>query len=187
MHQTTNVIDSVHNLENADMNREQAEALTKLVRDSVAEGVQHLATKAEVAAQLMAIKAELADLRVHVDAQLLATKAEVAAQLMAIKAELIDLRQHMATKAELAELREQVLELREQVLEVREQVSEIKAGLVELKASHEAQVAHSDAQIALLRGEITEKLGANLKYMALSIGFSTVAIIAALFAVPTVG
>ncbi len=176
MHQTTNMIDSVHNLENAGINRKQAEALTKLVRDSVAEGVQHLATKAEVAAQLMAIKAELADLRAHVDAQLLATKAE-----------LVALRQHMATKAELAELREQVLELREQVLELREQVSEIKAGLVELKASHEAQVAHSDAQIALLRGEITEKLGANLKYMALSIGFSTVAIIAALFAVPTVG
>ena len=123
MPQTTNVIDSVHTLERTDMSRQQAEALIQLLRDSIAEAVQHLATKAE-----------LAELR----------------QNMATKAELAELRQNMATKAELAAFEARVM-------------------------------AHTDAQIALLRGELTEKMAANLKYTMLTIGFSTVAIIAALF------
>ena len=59
-----------------------------------------------------------------------------------------------------------------------------KAELAALKASH-------DAQIALLRSDLIEKMSANLKYTAFSVGFSTVAIITALFAaffgVPTGG
>ena len=152
MPHTTNVIDSVHTLERTDMSRKQAEALIHLLRDSVAEAVQHLATKAEVEAQFLAIRAELAELR-----QNMATKAELAAleaQVMEVKAELAELRQHMAThmatKAELAALEARVM-------------------------------AHTDAQIALLRGEINEKMATNLKYTVLTIGFSTVAIIAALF------
>ncbi len=132
MHDTTDMIDSVRDLERTGMNREQAEALTKLLHASIVEAVQHLATKAEVAklrqymATHMATKAEVAELR-----QYMAT--------------------HMATKTELAKLGAQVM-------------------------------AHTDAQIALLRGELTEKIGTGMKYMALSVGFSTAAIIAAIFA-----
>ncbi len=126
MRQTTSMIDSVHSLERTGMSREQAEALTELLRASITEAVQHLATKDEVDAQLLAIRAELAELGA--------------------------------------------------------QVLEVKAGLVELKTAHKAQAEHTDAQIALLRGELTEKIGTSMKYMALSTGFSTVAIIAALFA-----
>ena len=119
MQQTNNMIDSVHNLENAGMNRPQAEALTKLVRDSVTEAVTEAVS-------------------------------------------------HLATKAEVAELRTQVLE--------------VKAGLAELTAAHKTLMERTDSQIALLRGDVTEKIGAGMKYMAISVGFSTVAIIAAIFA-----
>ena len=80
---------------------------------------------------------------------------------------------NMATKAELVELKVGLVEL--------------EAKLAELKASNDAQAAHNDAQMTLLRGELTEKIGANLKYMALSVGFSTIAIIAAVFVAPIVG
>ena len=156
-----NMIDSAHTLESTGMTRKQAEALTRLLRDSIAEAIQPLATRAEVEVQLLAIRAELADLRAHVDAQLLETKVELA-----------DLRQNMATKAELAELRAQVLE--------------IKAELLELKTAHEAQIANTNAQIALLRGELIEKIGTSMKYMAISVGFSTIAIITAIF-LPRIG
>ena len=109
MAEKTNMIDSVRNLQQSGMSRKQAEALTKLMRasiaEAIAEAVQHLATKAEVA-----------ELRTHVDAQLL-----------------------------------------------------------EIRAAH-------DTQITLLRAELIEKMSANLKYMAFSLGFSTIAIIVALFA-----
>ena len=135
MAEKTNMIDSVRNLQQSGMSRKQAEALTKLMRasiaEAIAEAVQQLATKAEVAElrQNMATKAELAELRVHVDAQLL----------------------------------------------------EIRTELDKLKAAHDAQVEHNDSQIALLKAELIEKMSENLKYIAFSVGFSTIAIIAAFF------
>ena len=87
---------------------------------------------------------------------------------------------NMATKAELVELKVGLVEL-------EAKLAELKAGLAEIKASNDAQAAHNDAQMTLLRGELTEKIGANLKYMALSVGFSTIAIIAAVFVAPIVG
>ncbi len=146
MAERTNMIDSVRNLQQSGMNRKQAEALTKLMRasiaEAIAEAVQHLATKAEVA-----------DLR----------------QNMATKAELAELRQY--TKAELAELR----------AHVDAQHMEIRTELDKLKAAHDAQVEHNDSQIALLKAELIEKMSENLKYIAFSVGFSTIAIIAAFF------
>ena len=133
MAEKTNMIDSVRNLQQSGMNRKQAEALTKLTRDSIAEAiagaVQHLATKAELAELRQYTKAELAELRAHVDAQLL----------------------------------------------------EIRTELDKLKAAHDAQVEHNDSQIALLKAELIEKMSENLKYIAFSVGFSTIAIIAAFF------
>ena len=150
MREATNMIDSVHNLENAGMSRPQAEALTRLLRDSVTEAVQHLATKAE-----------LADLREHVDAQ------------------------HMETKTELADLREHV---NAQHMETKAELAELKAELVGLKAAQDAQAARSDSQIVDLRGELKEKISANLKYTTLTISLSTVAVISALFyTMPTGG
>ena len=162
MSEKTNMIDSVRNLQQSGMNRKQAEALTKLTRDSIAEAiaeaVQHLATKAELAELRQYTKAELAELRAHVDAQLLE-----------IRAELAELRQY--TKAELAELR----------AHVDAQLLEIRTELDKLKAAHDAQVEHNDSQIALLKAELIEKMSENLKYIAFSVGFSTIAIIAAFF------
>ncbi len=171
MPHTTSVIDSVHTLERTDMSRKQAEALIQLLRDSIAEAVQHLATKAEVEAQLLAIRAEFD------------------AQFLAIKAELAELRQHMAThmatKAELAALEAQVMEIKAELVELRQNM----VTRSELAALEARVMAHTDAQIALLRGEINEKMATNLKYTVLTIGFSTVAIIVAiftaLFAMPT--
>ena len=146
MAEKTNMIDSVRNLQQSGMNRKQAEALTKLMRSSIAEAIAE-------AVQPLATKAEVAELR-----QNMATKAEVA-----------ELRQY--TKAELAELR----------AHVDAQHIEIRTELDKLKAAHDAQVEHNDSQIALLKAELIEKMSEHLKYMAFSVGFSTIAIIAAFF------
>ena len=61
------------------------------------------------------------------------------------------------------------------------QVSRIEEKLTRLEASHGVQVEHNNAQMALLRGQLTERMGENLKYMALSIGFSTIVIVATVF------
>ncbi len=175
MAERTNMIDSVRNLQQSGMNRKQAEALTKLMRasiaEAIAEAVQHLATKAEVAdlRQNMATKAELAELRQYTKAELAELRAQVDAQHMEIRAELAELRQY--TKAELAELR----------AHVDAQHMEIRTELDKLKAAHDAQVEHNDSQIALLKAELIEKMSENLKYIAFSVGFSTIAIIAAFF------
>ena len=162
MPQANNMIDSVHNLQHAGMSRRQAEALTRLMCDSIAEAVQHLATKAELAELRqymethMATKAELAELRAYVDEQLLVIRAELA-------------------------------ELRARVDELGTQVSEVKAGLLELKTSHDALAARTDAQMALLRGELTKEIGTSMRYVVFSVCFSTVAIIVALFATRLAG
>ena len=95
-----------------------------------------------------------------------------AVQHLATRAELVELRQymvaHMATRVELTELKQYMATH-----------MATKAELAELGAQ---VMAHTDAQIALLRGDLTEKLGTHMKYMAFSISFSAIAIIAALFA-----
>jgi Protein of unknown function (DUF1640) len=94
----------VKRLREAGFDEKQAEALTTVLRDAVKPfDTSELATKADLAALSVALKADLAALKADV-----ATKSELAALKADIKADLAALKADVATKGELAALKADV-------------------------------------------------------------------------------
>ena len=81
-------------MEEAGMKREQAEAVAEAVRSAAKADLEHLATKADLAAVKAEIKADIAALRAELKADIAALKAEFEGNfesgLAGLRAELVD-------------------------------------------------------------------------------------------------
>ena len=124
MHQV-NMVEDTHNLENTGMTRPQAEAMVQVIRNSVKEATEPLATRNE----MVGLKSEMAEFKSGISSEMAEFKTELKSETAKLRSD--NEAQHLETRNEVAALR----------TELKGVTTELKGGMAKLEGELAKEMA----------------------------------------------
>ena len=170
------MIEDTHNLENTGMTQPQAEAVVKMIRNSLKEATRHLATRSEMAALGTELKTRMTECKGEHKTELKSETAELRRKIAELKSD--NEARHLETRKEMAALRTEFrTALRHEMAALRTEFrTELRSEMAALRTELKGGTAE-------LKGEFAKEMGKLLIYIAVSFGSSTIIIVAAALAV----
>ncbi len=143
---------AVRRLKEVQFTDEQAETITRTVRDGITGGV---ATKADI----HEVRGEIAQVRAEVKTEISAVRTEIAESKAEVKTEIAQVRTEIAeVRTEIAESK---AEVKTEIAEVRTEIAEVRTEIAESKAEVKTEIAEVRADI----GEFKTAVKSDLKWM----------------------